>query len=113
MSEIPPAAPAAPAYAAAPGAPVPGKTLGIAALVLSFFFQLIALILGIVALSQSRKVGQKNTPALVAIILSIVFGLGWLIIGGTAIAGFMALASQCGDLGPGVHEIGGVTYTCG
>ena len=108
MSEVP----AAPAYAAAPAA-VPGKTLGIVALISAFIFQLIGLILGIVALSQSRKVGAKNTPALVAIILSIVFGLGWIIIGGSAIAGIMALASQCADLGSGVHEINGVTYTCG
>ena len=111
MSEIPPASPA-PAYAAAPAA-VPGKTLGIVALILAFFFQLIALILGFVALSQSRKVGAKNTPAVVAIVLSIVFGLGWVIIGGGAIAGAMALINQCAELGPGVHEVGAATFRCG
>ena len=110
MSEVPPA-PAAPAYAATPAA-VPGKTLGIVALVLSFFFQLIALILGIVALSQSRKAGAKNTPALVAIILSIVFGIIWIVTVGGLIAAGGALLAQCQDLGPGVHVIEGVTYTC-
>jgi hypothetical protein len=110
VSEVPPA-PAAPAYAATP-ATVPGKTLGIVALILSFFFQLIALILGIVALSQSRKAGAKNTPALVAIILSIVFGLVWILIVGGLIATSVALLGQCADLGPGVHEISGVTVTC-
>ena len=110
MSEVPPA-PAAPAYAATP-AVVPGKTLGIVALILSFFFQLIALILGIVALGQSRKAGAKNTPALVAIILSIVFGLVWILVVGGLIAGGAALLAQCQDLGPGVHDVNGVTYTC-
>ncbi|MGX5770937.1 DUF4190 domain-containing protein [Microbacterium ureisolvens] len=70
----------APAYSAAPpaaygapaGAPVPGKTLGIVAFILSFFVQLIALILGIVALVQSRKAGAKNGFALAAIIISAV-----------------------------------------
>jgi len=108
MSEVPPAAPV---YGSAPAA-VPGKTLGIVALILAFFFQLIALILGIVALSQSRKVGAKNTPALVAIILSIVFGIVWILIIGGLVAGGAALLGQCADLGPGIHEVNGVTITC-
>ncbi|WP_106816190.1 DUF4190 domain-containing protein [Microbacterium timonense] len=71
---------AAPAYGAAPpapygapaAAPVPGKTLGIVAFILSFFIQLVALILGIVALVQSRKAGHKNGWAVAAIIISAV-----------------------------------------
>lgn len=110
MSEVPPAAPAT-AYPAP--AAVPGKTLGIVALILAFFFQLVALILGIVALSQSRKVGAKNTPAVVAIVLSIIFGLIWIAAVGTAIAGATALLQQCAELGEGIHEVSGVTYTCG
>ena len=86
-SAAPPSYPAAPpAYGSAPGAvygapagaPVPGKTLGIVAFILSFFVQLIALILGIVALVQSRKAGVKNGWALAAIIISailMVFGI--------------------------------------
>ncbi|MGN8553998.1 UNVERIFIED_CONTAM: DUF4190 domain-containing protein [Microbacterium sp. SLM126] len=89
-SNIPPAPPAygapqpqygaAPQYAAAPppaygapvDAPVPGRTMGIVAFILSFFVQLIALILGIIALVQSRKAGHKNGFALAAIIISAV-----------------------------------------
>lgn len=108
MSDAPSSAPV---YATPPAA-VPGKTLGIVALILAFFFQLIALILGFVALSQSRKAGAKNTPAVVAIILSIVFGLIWIIGVTIAILGIVAVASQCADLGPGIHELNGVTYTC-
>ncbi len=85
--------PAPPAYAAAPPAPVgaptedPGRTLGIVALVLTFFFTLIGLILGYVARSQSKKAGFDNTPAKIAIILGwifialgIVIGIIWTII---------------------------------
>ncbi|APF33823.1 hypothetical protein CBF90_13055 [Microbacterium sp. AISO3] len=55
-----------------PNAPIPGKTLGIVAFVLSFFAQLVALVLGIVALVQSKKAGHKNGFALAAIIISSV-----------------------------------------
>jgi hypothetical protein len=72
----PPAPPAAPAYSAggypAPTGPVPGKTLGIVAFILSFFIQLVALILGIVALVQSKKAGAGNGWAIAAIIISVV-----------------------------------------
>ncbi len=69
----PPAYSSAPAYGApSPTAAVPGKTLGIVAFVLSFFVQLIALILGIVALVQSRRAGAKNGWAVAAIIISAV-----------------------------------------
>jgi len=66
------AAPPPAQYGAPAGAPVPGKTLGIVAFILSFFVQLIALILGIIALVQSRKAGVKNGWALAAIIISVV-----------------------------------------
>ncbi|WJL95258.1 DUF4190 domain-containing protein [Microbacterium sp. ET2] len=124
-SAVPPSAPQnPPAYSSAPppaynsqpapGAPVPGKTLGIVAFVLSFFAQLIALILGIVALVQSRKAGVKNGWALAAIIISAVLMVIGIIVGilvVTAIVG--GLAAACAELGPGVHTLeGGGTITC-
>ena len=101
----------APVYSTTPAA-VPGKTLGIVALILAFFFQLIALILGFVARSQSKKAGVKNTPATIAIVLSIIFGIGWIIGITVAIITGVALFNQCAELGNGIHEIDGVTYTC-
>lgn len=81
-SAAPPAAPTygQQAYPSAPpatyGAPVsptiPGRTMGIVAFILSFFIQLVALILGIIALVQSKKAGHKNGFALAAIIISSV-----------------------------------------
>lgn len=124
-SAVPPSAPQnPPAYSSAPppaynsppapGAPVPGKTLGIVAFVLSFFAQLIALILGIVALVQSRKAGVKNGWALAAIIISavlMVIGIIVIIVVAVAIGG--GLAAACAELGPGTHNLqGGGTITC-
>ena len=57
----------------APAPVVPGKTLGIVALIVTFFASVIGLILGIVARNQSKAAGVENTPAKVAIILGIVF----------------------------------------
>jgi preprotein translocase subunit SecG len=112
MTETP--APAAPAV-------VPGKTLGIVALILAFVFQLLGLILGIVASNQSKKAGVKNGPAKAAIILSIIFMVIGLIIGislaGISLAAggaalFGGSADICGTYGTGVWEVNGVTYTC-
>lgn len=69
--------PSAPAYEgqSAPGAPVPGKTLGIVAFVMSLVpvgLQVVALILGIVALVQSKRAGVKNGLAVAAIIISAI-----------------------------------------
>lgn len=120
----PPAA--QPTYAAAPPAPygapatptIPGKTMGIVAFILSFFIQPVALILGIVALVQSRKAGHKNGWALAAIIISSVLIVIGIIVGialiGVAIAGASEFARLCAEYGSGVHQINGVevTLTC-
>ncbi len=105
----PPAAPAyesaaypnAPQYSGgqpAADAPAPGKTLGIVALILAIVpgTQLIGLILGIVALVQSRKAGRKNGFALAAIIVSVVLILITILIIVLAVAAFQAAGG--GDL---------------
>ncbi|TXK18811.1 hypothetical protein [Homoserinibacter sp. GY 40078] len=68
---VPPAPPAPPQPAAAPDT-YPGKGLGIAGLILAIFLPLIGLILSIVARSQSKNAGYKNTPATVGIVIGIV-----------------------------------------
>lgn len=95
-NNLPPAAPAynaAPAPAA-PGASFPGKTLGIVSIPVAIFFNLIGLILGIVALVQSRKAGYKNGPAVAGIIIGavlIVVGIIVVIVVGATVA---SVASQ-------------------
>jgi hypothetical protein len=108
-----PAPAAAPAAAPAPTGDYPGKILGIVGLILSFVFALLGLILSAVALSQSKKAGFKNTPAKVGLILGIIFSIGWIIfwiVWGVLIA---TVFNVCAQLGPGVWDYNGVTYTCG
>ena len=97
----------------APPAEDPGKTLGIVGLVLSFFTAIIGLIISIVALRKSKKAGFKNTPALIGIIVGILSTIVAIIIATVSIIAFTALLSQCAQLGPGVHDVNGVTVTCG
>ncbi|WP_404446639.1 DUF4190 domain-containing protein [Microbacterium marinum] len=129
----PPAAPAyeAPAYPNAPqysggqpaaDAPAPGKTLGIVALILAIVpgTQLIGLILGIVALVQSRKAGRKNGFALAAIIVSVVLILLTILIIVLAVAAFQAAGggdlitqvNACLDDPSGTVTVQGITMSC-
>jgi len=114
MTDVtPPAsAPVPPAPAAAPASD--GKTLGIVALIVSFFFSLIGVILGFVAKSQSKKAGVKNTPATVAIVLGLVFFvltiISIVVITSLGVAGLSAL---CEGMEPGMYQTtDGTTITC-
>ncbi|MCT9001841.1 DUF4190 domain-containing protein [Microbacterium memoriense] len=114
---------AAPAYSAGyPAAPTPGRTMGIVALVLAIVpigLQLVGLILGIVALVQSRKAGQKNGIALAAIIVSsvlIVLGIiatiavvAWFATQGTDLVNQV---TQCQADPSGSVVFNGVTISC-
>ena len=108
MTEATPVVPAA-------NGTVPGKTLGVVAVIVVFFVSLLGLILGIVARSQSKGAGVKNTPATVAIVLGIIFLVGqilFFVLGGAALFG--GLAAACGQYGPGEHLLdNGTTLTCG
>jgi len=115
MTDAPPPAPAAPA--ASPAPVNPGKTMGIVALVLSIIgVHLIGIILGFVGLSQSKKAGQKNGFAVAGIVIGFI-GIGILVLiltlGGSLVASlFGGLGQVCAELGTGVWEVDGVTYTC-
>jgi hypothetical protein len=95
-------------------APVPGKTLGIVAFVVSFFLSLVGLVLGIVALVQSRKAGVKNGWAVAAIIVGavlLVLSIILTIVIVSIVVG--GLAAACAELGPGVWDLeSGGTITC-
>lgn len=94
---------------------VPGKTLGIVALILvvPFGLSLLGIILGFVARGQSKKAGAKNTPATVAIVLGFIALVVTIIVIAVIAGGAGALVSQCAELGSGVHELdNGVTITC-
>jgi len=104
--------PAAPVPAAAPAAS-DGKTLGIVGLVLAFVFAVAGLIVSLIARSQSKKAGVTNTPATIGIVISILVLIGYIILFVVLGVTAAALVNACAELGPGVTEVDGVTYTCG
>ena len=116
-----PGYPAAPAYNGGPAATgtVPGRTLGIVALVLAIVpvgLQPIGLILGIVALVQSKKAGVKNGMAVAAIIVSSVLIVIGIIIGIVVAVVFANAAGDliqfCANNPSGVYELNGQLITC-
>ncbi|MFF1574230.1 DUF4190 domain-containing protein [Leifsonia sp. NPDC058292] len=107
--------PPQPFYGYPPAPPVvPGRGLGIAAFVLSFFIvaNFFGLILGIVALVQSKRAGHGNGFALAAIIISAVGVALTILVLSLVIPAFVDAAQTCARLGDGVHVIGHATYTC-
>ncbi|TAJ48642.1 MAG: DUF4190 domain-containing protein [Herbiconiux sp.] len=77
------------------GTDYPGKMLGIVGLVLAVLFSVVGLIVSAVALSQSKKAGYKNVPALAGIIvgaISLVLGVVFAIIGIIAAAAGAAMS---------------------
>ena len=73
----------------------PGQTLGLVALILSFFMQVPALIMGILAWVWSDRAGVSNVPAKVAVAVSatlIVIGtlvlIGWVVLVASTIGQF-------------------------
>ena len=128
-AQTPPAAPAysqnaapaysAPAYNAAPAynggttnGSVPGKTLGIVAFIVSFFFGLLGLILGIVALVQSKKAGRGNGFAIAAIIIGAISVVVGLIVIFAVIVPSLNAATTCLDDPTAVVQVWGVDLSC-
>lgn len=69
----------------------PGKTLGIVGFILAFLFPLVGLILSLVANSQSKKAGIKNTLATAGVIVSIVMMVLGAVIMIVSISAMMAV----------------------
>jgi hypothetical protein len=105
-------APAAPAYPQPEPTP-PGRVLSIVGLVLAFLAAPIGLILSIVAAVKLGKAGQPKGLAIAGIIVGAILtivGIIGIILFATVIAGVVGM---CAELGSGVWEVNGVTYTCG
>lgn len=83
-----------PVIPAKPVREYPGQTLGVVALVLSFFLQIPALIMGIIAWNWSNRAGVANTPAKVSVFVSI----GLMVLGILAFVGWIALLATLGPL---------------
>lgn len=108
-------APSAPAYAPYGAAPetVPGKGLAIAGLILAFVAPLVGLILSLVAKSKLKKAGAPTSLATAGFWIGLALTIIGLIVGIIMIVVFANLFSMCAQLGPGVWEVDGATYTCG
>ena len=102
---------AGPGYATPPSAPA-GNGLAIAGLVLAFLVAPLGLILSIVAAVKLGKAGAPKGLAIAGIIVGAVITVIWIIGAVLLVAVFANLFSMCADLGPGVWQVDGVTYTC-
>jgi hypothetical protein len=80
--------------ATTPAKEYPGQTLGVVALVLSFFLQIPALIMGIIAWNWSNRAGVSNTPAKASVFVSI----GLMVLGLLAFIGWVILLASLGPL---------------
>ncbi|MGF6823928.1 putative lipid-binding transport protein (Tim44 family) [Microbacterium sp. ZKA21] len=106
-------APAYPGAAAAP-APVPGRGLAITGFVLAFLLPLIGMIISIIATVKLGKIGAPRGLSIAGIIIGAILTVLWIVIAiSVAAAVFGGLAVICSELGPGVWDVDGVTYTCG
>ena len=72
----------------------PGQTLGVVALVMSFFLQIPALIMGIIAWNWSNRAGVSNTPAKVSVFVSI----GLIVLGILTLVGWVILLANAGSM---------------
>lgn len=91
----------------------PGRTLGIVGLVLAFVTSLPGLIVSIIAHRKSKAAGFNNVIAKVGIVVGAIFTGFGLIMATVGVVGVVALGQKCAELGPGVHQSGGTTITCG
>lgn len=92
----------------------PSRGFEIAGFVLSFFgFLAIAgLIMSTISFRRLGRAGQPRGLSIAGIIISIVVLLLTIAFIVAGIVGASALLETCQDLGPGTHDVDGVTYTC-
>lgn len=105
-------APEAPAYPQPQPTP-PGRVLSIVGLVLAFLVAPVGLIISIVAAVKLGKAKQPKGLAVAGIIVGALVTIFWIIVVVILVAVAASLVGMCGELGAGVWEVNGVTYTCG
>lgn len=104
-------------YGGAPSATVPasppGRVLSIIGLVLAFVAAPVGLILSIVAAVKLGKAGAPKGLAIAGIIVGAIITLLWIIGIILFVTVLGGVIGTCAELGPGVWDVNGVTYTCG
>lgn len=100
----------------APSGEDPARTLGLIALLLAIFLNIVGAIVGIVALNKSRRAGHKNGFAVAAIIVGFTLFVISLIIGIVIAVSFAQVASEIATACQGMsgQEITfrGVPFVC-
>ena len=113
---IPAAGPAPYVPPSAPSGDYPGKTMGLIALILAIFFNIVGGIVGIVALRTSKRAGAKNPLAVAAIIVGFALFVIFFIIGIVGGIAFFTLttelAQQCTGLSGQEIVIEGTSIVC-
>ncbi|MFB2600209.1 hypothetical protein ACEXQE_20660 [Herbiconiux sp. P17] len=54
------------------GTDYPGKMLGIVGLIVAILANVVGFVISVIAYSQSKKAGYKNTPALIGMIVGVI-----------------------------------------
>jgi len=113
---MPPASPAPYLPPSTPSGDYPGKTMGLVALILAIFFNIIGGIVGIVALRTSKRAGAKNPLAVAAIIVGFALFVILSIIGIVGGIAFFTLTNellqQCTGLSGREIVIEGTSIVC-
>ncbi|PZR54961.1 hypothetical protein DNL40_00745 [Xylanimonas oleitrophica] len=104
-------------YPAGPGqaAPAdPGRGLGIAGFVLALLGPLtvVGLVVSIVALIRSRKAGRGNGFAVAGIVLGAIGTVLLAVAAFAFVVGLNQYTEMCNDLGPGTHQVDGISVYC-
>lgn len=98
---------------ARPERPVPGRGLAVAGLILAFVVPLIGLILSIVAAVRLGRRGAPRGVAVAGVVIGGILTVVGVVVGVVAAVTISNLLTLCAELGPGVWDVDGVTYTCG
>lgn len=107
----PPAPTGGAPYGSAPASP-PGRVLSIIGLVLAFVAAPIGLILSIVAAVKLGKAGAPKGLAIAGIIVGAIITLLYIVGIILFVTLFANIIGTCAELGPGVWDVDGVTFTC-
>ncbi len=100
-----------PAWQPAP-APQPTSTLALIGFITALVpcTTLVGLVVSIVALVRIRRGAATGRGLAIA---GVVLAVLWLVAAVVAVAlGVTTLVQTCAELGDGVHQVDGVTYTC-
>jgi hypothetical protein len=82
------------------------------ALIYSFILPPFGLYFGLKAKKQSKSLGNINSNAILAIILSVTFSILWVVLIYVIINSGKSSFDVCDDLGQGTHKVKNVTYVC-